>query len=628
MAQGPRLVVNTIASASTFARMQLYKQVYTGLDAIDYDVVLVSPSDATTDTLYLVKVNKASLAGYTFISAVTGLTKYLRYTFCTHLGRVYYTNGTDIVGWISVSEASVVTVGTMTNAPLGTILISAKNTLWVGGTTVLSYTTGTALFTISSKVVTGTGTKWTTNVRAGDFIGTGSSPSTWYIVASVESDTSLTLTVVFAEATTSNTSYKNRRTTNRIVYWGAEECTNDFITAGKYQGFDSGSLIVNRKNTGLHNFDDSVLVFTDQKGFYIEGINPNDWRIPKATKLPVGCVSHESIISKDGLLGFASEKGFYITSGGQLTFSDLGAEPYSELISTKWANIDPEVSSLIHTFIYKDTLLIAVPDTTVYSETDSQLSFSTGTVSCSDTATTVTASGTSWRGKIMVNDQIRFNSEVDGNGDALYYTITAIATGASGDLTIDRGKSGAVSTVAYKIRKRRCNRIFALDTRTNLGKKWSMGWSQLDSVHPDGFSLFNNVLLYASTTSGSLYKYNTGGQMYAAAFTASAKTGRMDAGYPEERKLFKRFSIEAKGAGTVYITPYIDGVALTAVQHTFADSSNYTKVWFPSPDPTTGVARGFAGRGYEIEFLIECRGSNETIEINFPQFEAEILPKQ
>lgn len=629
MAIGPRLTINTLVSASTFARMQVFRDVYTGWDGKDYTALIVAASDSDTDTLYLVSVNPANVSGYSFLTAKTGLTKYLKYSFTTHLGMLYFTNGTDAVGLVGIDEVgALITARSMTNAPKGTIIISAKNTLWIGGDTYLTYSTGTAIFTVYSTTVTGIGTTWTTNLRAGDFIGTGASPSTWYTVASIQSNTTLTLTIAYAGTTTASNPYVARRDTDRVVYWGAQECSDDFITSGVWEGFNSGSLILSRKNTGLHNILDSVLMFTDQSGHYIDGITPDDWQIPKATRIPVGCVSHNSIISKNGLLAFASEKGIYITSGGTLTINDLGAEPYSDLISPTWANVDPEMYKSVHSFIYKDSLLMAVPDTTVYSETDSQLSYSTGTVSCSDATTTVTGSSTLWRGKINIGDQIRFNSAVDGSGLPIYYTITAIATGSSGNLTIDRAKSGTVSNVAYKVRKRRCNRILVLDTRTNLGKKWSLGWTVLDGVNPDGFCLLNNVLLYGSSTSGSLYKYNTGGQLYGAAFTATAITGRMDFGAPSNRKLYKAFTIQVKGVGKVYITPYVDGTALTTIDHTFSDTTQFTEVKFPSPDPVTGTIRPFSGRGREIYYKIETRGSNESVEINFPQTYYQILPTQ
>jgi hypothetical protein len=167
-----------------------------------------------------------------------------------------------------------------------------------------------------------------------------------------------------------------------------------------------------------------------------------------------------------------------------------------------------------------------------------------------------------------------------------------------------------------------------LDTRTNLGKKWSLGWTVLDGVNPDGFCLLNNVLLYGSSTSGSLYKYNTGGQLYGAAFTATAITGRMDFGAPSNRKLYKAFTIQVKGVGKVYITPYVDGTALTTIDHTFSDTTQFTEVKFPSPDPVTGTIRPFSGRGREIYYKIETRGSNESVEINFPQTYYQILPTQ
>jgi hypothetical protein len=76
------------------------------------------------------------------------------------------------------------------------------------------YTTGTVALTNGSATVTGTSTTFTGNVAAGDQIGVGALldsstafPSTWYTISSVDSDTQLTLTSTYAEATTSGASY-------------------------------------------------------------------------------------------------------------------------------------------------------------------------------------------------------------------------------------------------------------------------------------------------------------------------------------------------------------------------------------------------------------------------------------
>lgn len=612
---GPKLIVNTTSSASTFGMLQVFRETYTGADGVEYIIAAVHNLTSANDSIYAIKRDKTVTAGFTYTEVVTSssaaLTKNKRYTFAKHMDRVYYTNGTDAIGWMYCNTAGTWSVGTMTNAPKSTIIIEAKSALWASGETDIRYSTGTALFTQSSKTVTGTGTTWTEWVQAGDLIGTGASPSTFYVVASVESDTVLYLTENFAESTTSNTSYLNKRIVNRFVYWSAEEATNDWELEGIYGGFSAGSLMVNDRVTGLHKYDDAVLIFTKFRGFFIEGINPDDWTIPKNTRLPVGCVSHDSIISKENFLGWLSEKGYYVSSGNGLRFSDLQGSAYSEKISAEVADIDPEVWHLVKSFVYKDSLYISVPASSVFSESDTNLSYSTGTVSVSNGSTSVTGSGTAWRGRIQPNDQIRFNSEVDSAGNALYYTVSAITSDTA--ITLDRNKSGAVSGVTYKIRKRRNNRILVLDTRTNIEKQ-SYGWTVFDNVNSNGFAMLGTTLLYGSSTNGALYQFDTGGTLYGTSFSASATTARTDVGLPKQRKDFMALKQAAKGVGTLTITPYVDGVAKTAITYSYGDSTNYVDVYFPRD------GQPFRYVGNEIYLKYTLSGSNETLEILPPEY--------
>lgn len=83
-----------------------------------------------------------------------------------------------------------------------------------------TYVTGTVDVTNGSATVTGAGTSWDSNLKAGDFISIGSTTersrtATWYEVETVDSDTQLTLTDVYAEATASGQVY-----TARMVFTG------------------------------------------------------------------------------------------------------------------------------------------------------------------------------------------------------------------------------------------------------------------------------------------------------------------------------------------------------------------------------------------------------------------------
>lgn len=79
------------------------------------------------------------------------------------------------------------------------------------------YETGTVGVTNGSPTVTGTGTSWNTELKAGDFIHIGAtgqtSPTTdWYEIGSVDSATQVTLTTNYSGATASGQAYSARQT--------------------------------------------------------------------------------------------------------------------------------------------------------------------------------------------------------------------------------------------------------------------------------------------------------------------------------------------------------------------------------------------------------------------------------
>ena len=76
------------------------------------------------------------------------------------------------------------------------------------------YSTGTATFTNASATVSGAGTAWALGLQAGDEIAPGvllskttDFPKKFYTIASVDGDTQITLTEVFAETTQAGASY-------------------------------------------------------------------------------------------------------------------------------------------------------------------------------------------------------------------------------------------------------------------------------------------------------------------------------------------------------------------------------------------------------------------------------------
>ncbi len=79
------------------------------------------------------------------------------------------------------------------------------------------YETGTVTVTNGSAVVTGAGTLWNANTKAGDFFHSGAITQTaltavWYEILSVDSDTQITLTANYAEASLGGQLYTIRQT--------------------------------------------------------------------------------------------------------------------------------------------------------------------------------------------------------------------------------------------------------------------------------------------------------------------------------------------------------------------------------------------------------------------------------
>lgn len=88
------------------------------------------------------------------------------------------------------------------------------------------YETGTVDVTNGSATVTGSGTSWDSELKAGDFIHVGATDqtdptATWYEIDSVDSDTQLTLTETYNETTAAGQDYTARVTFtgDELDYW-------------------------------------------------------------------------------------------------------------------------------------------------------------------------------------------------------------------------------------------------------------------------------------------------------------------------------------------------------------------------------------------------------------------------
>lgn len=101
-----------------------------------------------------------------------------------------------------------------------------------------TYNTGTVDVTNGSATVSGTGTSWNSELKAGDYFHAGNNnqtdpTATWYEIASVDSDTQITLTSNYQEATQNGINYTARLTfTGDIKDWFSTETFYNVAGAG------------------------------------------------------------------------------------------------------------------------------------------------------------------------------------------------------------------------------------------------------------------------------------------------------------------------------------------------------------------------------------------------------------
>lgn len=121
--------------------------------------------------------------------------------------RVGLTGGYEYVKVTAIAGAEVTVSPALSAAPAAADTVDQViEEAGVFGDVPAGYTTGTIAVTNGSPTVTGTGTAWEDKLAAGDKIRLASS-RVWYTVLSVDSDTQITLSANFAEATASGESY-------------------------------------------------------------------------------------------------------------------------------------------------------------------------------------------------------------------------------------------------------------------------------------------------------------------------------------------------------------------------------------------------------------------------------------
>jgi hypothetical protein len=132
--------------------------------------------------------------------------------------RTLFANTADF-GVLDTNDSSIVNLGPVgVTGPKGAAYL--KGLLFIGGGHIYGgsrkvgpYTTGTVTATLNSPTLTGAGTTWTTNVDAGSIIQMGATNGQGtervYVVKSVNSDTSITLTGNYGGTTGGGKSYRS-----------------------------------------------------------------------------------------------------------------------------------------------------------------------------------------------------------------------------------------------------------------------------------------------------------------------------------------------------------------------------------------------------------------------------------
>ena len=441
-------------------------------------------SNAPSGEYLIASKNRLFLGGKTTAYYTTGKATFTQ-SDATITGKTY-TTGTATFTKDSATVEGTSTAwntGTPTNIVAGDRIGAGENpTIWykvksVESDTKLTLDKAFEETTNSTTKYINSQTNWESEARAGDMIGAGATPTVWYQIKKITNNYTLEVTVNYAATTATDSSYKVKRIANNIVYHSAEATFDDWQEPGIYGGDDAGFVSMMKPNTGIHNFDDAVVLFTEDEGFFIEGLDITQWSVPKRTRFPVGCISHESIASKNGYLTFTSQKGIYVTKGGEYRLDSLEATAFSSIIERSFDYVDQDRASAISAFAYKDSLFVSIPSTDEYSTTDTDLiytegtvevaassSYSTGTISVTNEKISVTGSSTAWLTNVSVGDLIGF-----GASPTKFYLVAGVSTNTSITLATPFAET-TLSGSAYLVKVQK--------TVTGTGTEW------LTSVYP------------------------------------------------------------------------------------------------------------------------------------------------
>lgn len=150
---------------------------------------------------------------------------------------------------VGTSVNSLVVAAQDDNNTNATFKVDLKQTFGDGTYNYIGYTIGTALFTSGSPTVTGTGTAWDVNLKAGDQIKPNSF-GTWYVIQSVDSATQVTLTTNYGGSTTMSVAYMARIVLNFNAIPNATTFNNHLVIV---DGVDKAMVFDNTSLTLLQN---------------------------------------------------------------------------------------------------------------------------------------------------------------------------------------------------------------------------------------------------------------------------------------------------------------------------------------------------------------------------------------
>jgi hypothetical protein len=123
-----------------------------------------------------------------------------------------------------------------------------------------TYTTGSATFTQGSTTVTGTGTTWSGNVQP-TWIVRSDADGTFYVIASVDSNTQLTLTAAYKGVTSSSPEAYTTQTQSKVLIAGGDSLSGALATAELYDPATGTFSTTGALNVG--RFDHTATLLTD-----------------------------------------------------------------------------------------------------------------------------------------------------------------------------------------------------------------------------------------------------------------------------------------------------------------------------------------------------------------------------